>query len=120
MIGIFSKTGGTNGKHAAKPTIDCIAAASYIDVQIYERVVGSQFRTVPEATSLLQTVQFAKIRSHEFLCILQGLPNISDSDVSLSGTDTKVFDTFKAEQPKIKKAMELFGKRKGNQRDGGG
>ena len=112
MIGIFSKTGGTNGKHAAKPAVESIAAASYIDVQIYEHIMASQFWTIPEATSLLQTVQYAKIRSHKFLCIIQGMPNISDSDVSLSGIDTKLFDTLRAEQAKIKKAMELFGKRK--------
>ena len=98
--------GGTNGKHAAK------SAASYIDVQIYKCIMGSQFWTIPEATSLLQTVQYAKIHLHKFLCILQGLLNISDSDISLSGADTKLFNTLRAKQPKIKKAMELFGKRK--------
>ena len=112
MIGIFLKMGGTNGKHAAVPTVSCIPSVSYIDMQIYEHIVGSRFWAIPDATSLLQTFQFAKIRSHEFLCILKGILNISGSYASLTKSDTKLFHTFKSEHTKITKAIELLGKKK--------
>ena len=104
--------GGTNGKHAAVPTVSWIPSASYIDVQIYEHIVGSRFWAIPDVTSLLQTFQFAKIHSHEFLCILKGILNISDSYASLTESDMKLFHTFKSEHTKITKAIELLGKKK--------
>ena len=101
-----------NGKHAAVPTVSCIPSALYIDVQIYKHIVGSRFWAIPDVTSLLQTFQFAKICSHKFLCILQGILNISDSYVSLTKSDMKLFHTFKSEHTTITKAIELLGKKK--------
>ena len=112
MIGIFLKTGGTNGKYAAVPTVSWIPSVLYIDVQIYEHIVGSGFWAIPDATLLLQTFQFSKIHSHKFLCILKGILNIPDSYVSLSKSDTKLFHTFKSEHTMITKAIELLGKKK--------
>ena len=114
VIGIFLKTGGTNGKYAAVPTVSWIPSVLYIDVQIYEHIVGSGFWAIPDATLLLQTFQFSKIHSHKFLCILKGILNISSSYVPLAKSNMKLFHTFKSEHTKITKAIELLGKKKKN------
>ena len=92
--------------------VDTIATVSYIDVQVYECVIGPQFQTIPDTTSLFQTYQFVKILSHEFLCVLTGIPTISDTYISLASADSALFKNLKVDHLKIKCGIKCFQKRK--------
>jgi hypothetical protein len=111
VIALYSKTGGKNGKHESVSDSSSICAVSNVAVQIFEHMHARQFHSIPEATSLLQTSQFALFGSHSFLCLLSFPPKTSASGVELGQEDAERFKSLFAHEDKFKEAMRLFRKR---------
>ena len=65
---------------------------------------------LPEATSLLQTSQFAMFSSHSFLCLLSFPPKTSASGIELGQEDAEHFKSL-FDEDKFKEAMRLLRKR---------
>ena len=70
--------------------------------------LGRQY--LPEATSLLQTSQFAMFSSHSFLCLLSFPPKTSASGIELGQEDAEHFKSLFAHEDKFNEAMRLFRK----------
>ncbi|KAG1717936.1 uncharacterized protein EDB91DRAFT_1009478, partial [Suillus paluster] len=49
----YSKGGGKNGKHAWTDSASSITAVSYIAVQVYEHMIGPQFRSAQQDPTAL-------------------------------------------------------------------
>ncbi|KAJ7182126.1 hypothetical protein C8R46DRAFT_826347, partial [Mycena filopes] len=64
---MHSKGGGKYGNHQPVTDSANISALSKISVQIFEKLHGTQFRSIPTATAILQTKQFAHILPINFL-----------------------------------------------------
>jgi hypothetical protein len=58
----YTKSGGKNSKHGWVPEVSG-AAVSYTPVQIFENLIGHQFRAVPQVLTWLQVKQFALMPS---------------------------------------------------------
>ena len=67
VVGLYSKTGGKNGKHGSVSESSNISAISYMAVQAFEHI---QFCSVPAATAIFQTRQFLLLSSMHFLTLL--------------------------------------------------
>jgi uncharacterized membrane protein len=118
-IALYSKTGGKQGKHESISDSSNICAVSNIAVQIFEYVHARQFRSIPEATSILQTKQFALLGSISFLCLLSSTPVVTAIGMELTQEDTEHFKILYAAESNFKEAMCLSRKRgRGKQNDG--
>ena len=71
--------------------------------------IGLGRRYLPDATSLLQTSQFAMFSSHSFLCLLSFPPKTSASSIELGQEDAEHFKSL-FDEDKFKEAMQLFRK----------
>ena len=67
-------------------------------------------RSIPEATSILQTKQFALLSSISFLCLLSSTPNTTAVGIELAQEDAERFKTLLAGKETFKEAMRLFRK----------
>lgn len=72
---------------------------------------GRQFRSIPEATSTLQTKQFGLFGPNSFLCLLSSPPRITATGLELGQEDAEYFKILLADEAKFKEAMRLFRKR---------
>lgn len=109
-MALYSKTGGKQGKHESISDSSNISAVSNIAVQIFEHMHARQFHSIPEATSILQTKQFALLSSISFLCLLSSTPNTTAVGIELAQEDAERFKTLLAGQATFK-AMRLSRKR---------
>lgn len=91
VVALYSKTGGSNGKHAFVATIDSLSQASYIAVQLYERFGGYHFSHIPEAISLLQTRQYALLPPAAFLCVISAPTSSQGDKIALLDQDCGLF-----------------------------
>ena len=94
VLSISTKSGGKNGTHCWVPEVSSITAVSYVPVQLFEHVIGRQFRAVPQALTLLQVKQFTLLPAASFLCVLDDTPwNIMETqNLQISAADTARFD----------------------------
>ncbi|KAJ6456899.1 hypothetical protein C8R45DRAFT_781144, partial [Mycena sanguinolenta] len=97
------KGGGKHGKHEPVTDSSNIFALSKISVQLFENLHGSQFRSIPTSTAVLQTKQFAHIAPISFLCLLSAVPKLGPTGLELGPEDSELFkklsrgfDTFVA------------------------
>lgn len=111
MFGLHSKGGGKYGKHAPVTESSNISALSKISLQVFENVHGSQFRSIPTATAIVQTKQFAHIPSINFLCLLTAPPKLLPQGFELAAEDLERFKTLSKNFSKFEEAMTLFRKR---------
>ena len=118
MVALYSKTAGKNGKHQSVSDSSNICAISNAAIQIFEHMHGRQFRSIPEATSTLQTKQFALLPSHSILCLLDIPPKRAGSGLELAQVDSENFKILLRNEILFQTAMKLFRKRgKGSEED---
>ncbi|KAF8239866.1 hypothetical protein L208DRAFT_1236051, partial [Tricholoma matsutake] len=101
------RTGGNQGKHKSISDSSNISAILNIAVQIFEYTHACQFHSIPEATSILQTKQFALLSSISFLCLLSSTPNTTAVGIELAQEDAECFKTLLAGKETFKEAMHL-------------
>ncbi|KAJ7245055.1 hypothetical protein C8J57DRAFT_1009919, partial [Mycena rebaudengoi] len=105
------KGGGKGGKHESVTDSSNISALSKISVQLFEKIHGTQFRSIPTATGVLQTKQFAHIPPVNFLCLLSAVPKLVPSGLALGADDSDRLKKFSPGLDKFNEAMVLFRKR---------
>jgi hypothetical protein len=110
VIAFYSKTGG---KHSSITESSNISAVSYIAVQLFEFMHGHQFCHTSEATSYLQTRQFALLPSIMFLTLLltSSKVHVQSGTLELLQEDTDRFATLDKGMVTFKVAMKLSKKR---------
>ncbi|KAJ7693090.1 hypothetical protein B0H17DRAFT_873689, partial [Mycena rosella] len=101
---------GKFGKHEPVTESSNISALSKISVQVFENLHGAQFRSIPMATAVLQTKQFAHIPSINFLCLLSAAPKIVPTGLELGAEDSERFRTLSRGLNGFNAAMTLFRK----------
>jgi hypothetical protein len=106
-----SKGGGKYGQHQPVTDSANISALSKISVQLFEKIHGTQFRSIPSATALLQTKQFAHILPINFLCLLSAVPKLLPTGLELGAEDSERFKKLATGEAKFDDAMKLFRKR---------
>ncbi|KAJ7242483.1 hypothetical protein C8J57DRAFT_1084298 [Mycena rebaudengoi] len=111
VFAIYSKGGGKGGKHESVTDSSNISALSKISVQLFEKIHGTKFRSIPTATGVLQTKQFAHIPPVNFLCLLSAVPKLVPSGLALGADDSDRFKKFSPGLDKFNEAMVLFRKR---------
>ncbi|KAJ7907834.1 hypothetical protein B0H13DRAFT_1618080, partial [Mycena leptocephala] len=111
VFGMNSKGGGKYGQHQPVTDSANISALSKISVQLFEKIHGTQFRSIPSATALLQTKQFAHILPINFLCLLSAVPKLLPTGLELGAEDSERFKKLATGEAKLNDAMKLFRKR---------
>ncbi|KAJ6615027.1 hypothetical protein B0H10DRAFT_2220789 [Mycena sp. CBHHK59/15] len=111
VFGLQAKGGGKHGKHEAVTESSNISALSKISVQIFDNLHGTQFRSIPVATALLQAKQFGHIPPINFLCLLSAVPKLSPTGLELVPEDSDRFRTLSRGLVQFNNAMTLFKKR---------
>ncbi|KAJ7292486.1 hypothetical protein C8J57DRAFT_1456964 [Mycena rebaudengoi] len=117
VIELYSKGGGKNGKHEPVTESNIITAISYASVQVFEHQHGAQFRSIPLATAVLQTKQFAHIPSINFLCLISA-PKPVTIGLELTQDDAQRFKALMSGTSRVEEAMKLFRKRGNAAKDG--
>ncbi|KAJ8085468.1 hypothetical protein PM082_004284 [Marasmius tenuissimus] len=126
VVALYEKTGGKNGRYASVTQTSNIAAASYIDLQVFERGSGRRFMNVTSSTVMFGVNQFTKIPSQQFLVLLNepSHPTPADSaagyptSLLLQPNDYELFEWLRASQgPGIAAAMTKFRKRPDEEED---
>ncbi|GLB42721.1 hypothetical protein LshimejAT787_1201700 [Lyophyllum shimeji] len=115
VLSIYSKTGGSNGRHCYVTDSSNIAAVSNIAVQVFENSVGSQFRSIPHS-QVLHAKRFDFIPSSAFLCTLINAPVSTENGLKLSANDWTVYTELNSKEnlPKIVQAVMALQKRASN------
>ncbi|KAF8207331.1 hypothetical protein K438DRAFT_1962263 [Mycena galopus ATCC 62051] len=111
IFGIHSKGGGKYGKHEPVTDSSNISALSKISVQVFENLHGAQFRSIPLATAVVQTKQFAHIPPIQFLCLLSAPARLIPTGIELTQEDAARFKSLTGGLGKFNEAMKLFRKR---------
>ncbi|KAF5391500.1 hypothetical protein D9757_002470 [Collybiopsis confluens] len=114
VIALYEKTGGKNGKYASVTQASSIAAAAYIDLQVFEPALGRRFTNITASTALFNVNQFAKIPSQQFLVLVQPSPasnTATTPTVMLQEGDYDLYNWLKASADGISAAMTKFRKR---------
>ncbi|KAH7923631.1 hypothetical protein BV22DRAFT_1196572 [Leucogyrophana mollusca] len=88
ILTMYTRSGGKNGKHAWTNSITNIMQASYLAVQAFENMVGSQFRAIPQDLAMLQAKQFCLIPPTSFLCALHSAPKANLENLVVSQTSS--------------------------------
>jgi hypothetical protein len=95
VLSVYAKLGGKNGTHSWVSDSSNIAAVSYVPMQIFEHMIGPQFRAIPQALALnfLQVKQFTLLPAMSLLCTLDTAPQSVMENVSIriSGSDYSQF-----------------------------
>ncbi|KAJ7320998.1 hypothetical protein DFH08DRAFT_713262, partial [Mycena albidolilacea] len=94
IFGMHSKGGGKYGKHEPVTDSSNISALSKISVQMFENLHGAQFRSIPSATAVVQTKQFAHIPPIHFLCLLSAPARLIPTGIELIQEDAVRFKTL--------------------------
>ena len=110
---MYQKPTAKNGRHEPADVTSNIAALSRIVLQVFEHSGhGSQFRSIPEATALLQVHQHVLLPQTNFLTLLNTRPlKVNNSGFDLSPVDMVLFDDLKKGKAELKRAMKAFRKR---------
>ena len=119
VIGLYSKTGGKNGKHSSVGESSNISAISYLAVQVLEHMYARQFRSVPAATAIFQTRQYMLLLSINFLTLLDYKESSQQqgSILELSHDDLNRFRTLQKADKQLQAALKLSRKRGKNSDD---
>ncbi|KAJ7812195.1 hypothetical protein B0H14DRAFT_2377696, partial [Mycena olivaceomarginata] len=94
VFGMHSKGGGKYGKHEPVTDSSNISALLEISVQVFENLHGAQFRSIPSATAVVQTKQFAHIPPIHFLCLLSAPARLIPTGIELTQEDAVHFKTL--------------------------
>src|SRR6266567_7375526 len=108
---MYQKTSVKNGRHEPADVTSNVSALSRITVQVFEHTHSHHFRSITEATALLQVKQHALIPPSNFLSVLHSRPqqiNSSGFDLPGHGVDIQLFRDLQEGLPQLKKAMKAF------------
>ncbi len=108
---IYAKSGGKNAKHGSVEDSNTIGALSNIAVQIFEHTYGRQFRSITQATSTLQTNQYALLPPLNFLCKLNNSPTLTPGGLVLHQNDEALFKELQGASQRLSEAMVLSRRR---------
>ncbi|KAJ7602998.1 hypothetical protein DFH06DRAFT_1350726 [Mycena polygramma] len=111
VFGMHSKGGGKYGKHEPVTDSTNISALSKISVQLFEKLHGTQSRSIPSATAILQTKQFAHVPPINFLCLLSAVPKLLPTGLELGADDSERFKKLSMGLNKFDDAIKLSRKR---------
>ncbi|KAJ7827971.1 hypothetical protein B0H14DRAFT_3719732 [Mycena olivaceomarginata] len=120
IFGMHSKGGGKYGKHEPVTDSSNISALSKLSVQVLEHLHGTQFRSIPSATAVVQTKQFALIPPIYFLCLLSAPARLIPTGIELTQEDAVRFKTLAGGLEKFKEAIKLFRRRRKKKAAAGG
>ena len=109
---MYQKTTAKNGRHEPADVTSNIAALSRIVLQVFEHSShGNQFRSIPEATALLQVHQYVLLPQTNFLTLLNTQQfKVNNSRFDLSPVNMVLFNDLKKGKDELKKAMKAFRK----------
>lgn len=105
------KGGGKNGRYGSVDDTSTIGAVSYIGVQVFEYRFSRQFRPITKGTATYQTVQYAQLPSHGFLCLLTAPPREQMGNLAIDSVDGKIFKELLDNSIKLREAVKMFRKR---------
>jgi len=116
---MYQKTTAKNGRHEPADITNNIATLSRIVLQVFKHSGrGSQFRSIPEATALLQVHQHVLLMPMSFLILLNTQPlKVNNSGFQLSPIDMVLFNDLKNGKEQLKKAMKAFRKQEKTEDD---
>ena len=112
VLTIYSKTGGSNGKHAWVDKANIITAASNIVIQVFEFHFGTLFSERPPSHKFPQLKCFDIIPSALFLCALQHSPAQTEAGLKISTDDSNLFKCLKAQMSNLTEAIKELTKKK--------
>ena len=104
VLAIYSKSGGKAGKHSWVSDSSNVAAVSNIPVQLFDHILGVQFRAIPGGQTL-HVKRFCLLPSSAFLCTLDAAPSETDNGLKISPQDGMLFRTLKDSSTSIQKAV---------------
>lgn len=110
-MSIYSKSAGKAGKHGLIPEASSIAAVSNIPVQLFEHMIGTQFRE-NHAAQRLHIKRYCLLPSSAFLSALDTAPFTSEAGLKISQKDWLLFKALKDKLEDIIKAVNTLGGRK--------
>jgi len=94
VLAIYSKSPGKNSKHCWVTDSSNITAVSDIAAQLFEQMVGSQFRAI-HASQKVHAKRFNLLPSSAFLCRLESTPTQISGNLRVSSNDWDLFKTLK-------------------------
>lgn len=111
VLGLYSKSGGKNGKHCWASDSSNISALSYIPVQLFEPMerVSRQFRHVARSCSTLSALhlsRFALLPATSFLCMLENAPRVLAQTILISPTDNARFIALNTQVSRVIMAIK--------------
>ncbi|KDQ52274.1 hypothetical protein JAAARDRAFT_139109 [Jaapia argillacea MUCL 33604] len=106
VLGIYSKSGGKNGKHCWVSDASMITAVSYLAVQTFEKANGRTFREIPQALRNMRACKFALLPSTLFLCALDTMPHRVAQSIQLSQQDYARLKLLEAGLSEIQAAIK--------------
>jgi len=109
---MYMKKPGENAKHEHTRATTNLSTLSNIAVQVFEHAHGRLFSSIPTATALLGTFQFACLAPSHILSLLLSAPQtLSSGGLELSAVDVTFFSELQSGIKAISGAMKEFGKR---------
>ncbi|KAJ7330947.1 hypothetical protein DFH08DRAFT_664832, partial [Mycena albidolilacea] len=81
-----------------------------ISVQVFENLDGAQFRSIPSATTVVQTKQFAHIPPIHFLCLLLAPARPIPTGIELTQEDAVRFKTLAGGVENSRRQLNCFGR----------
>ncbi|KAG5640515.1 hypothetical protein DXG03_008231 [Asterophora parasitica] len=119
LLSIYAKAAGKAGKHAWVSHTSNIAAVSYLPVQLFENMLGSQFRAIHTGQKL-HVKRFHLSPSSAFLSVVDVAPTTTENGgLKVSQQDWQFFCQLKARIDGIVKAVKLLNRRKKSGDDDG-
>jgi hypothetical protein len=111
VLSVYCKSAGKAGTHGLVPQASNIGAVSNIPVQLFEHMLGSQFRTNHTAQQL-HVKKYCLLPSSAFLSTLDTAPFASEAGLKISLGDWLLFKVLKDKLVNVIKAVGTLGGRK--------
>jgi hypothetical protein len=110
VLAIYAKSGGKAGKHSWVSDSSNVAAVSNIPVQLFDHILGVQFRAIPGGQTL-HVKRFCLLPSSAFLCTLDVAPSETENGLKISPQDGVLFRNLKDSSAGIQKAVASLASR---------
>lgn len=112
VTSLYAKSGGKRGMHQAVTDHSNISALSRLGIQVFQRIVGPQFRSIPITPAPLKTKKFELVGPMHILFVLSSKVKVTTTGVELTSlADVILFNDFLRASEQIKQAIKLFSKR---------
>jgi hypothetical protein len=112
VISLYAKSGWKRGTHQAVTDHSNISALSRVGIQVFQRIVGPQFRTIPITSSSLKTKKFELVAPIHILFVLSSKIKVTTTGVELTSmADVTLFNDLFRSSERIEQAVKLFSER---------